>query len=266
MRLKVDGAEIYCATGGKDFDPKLPLVVFLHGAGFDHTVWQLLARWFAHRGAAVLAPDLPGHGASGGAPLKSIGELADWTAALIEAAGARQATLIGHSMGSLIALETAARHSGKVRAFAMICTAAAMRVSPDLLNAAKANDHAAIDMVNLWGHGQRAGLGGSLAPGSWMAGQGEKVLERAAPGVLYAALAACNDYKDALASAAKVKAPATVVLGERDMMTPAKSGRELAAAIPGARVTVLPGAGHMLMSERPDEVLAAVRHLSPDAR
>src|SRR5690606_377106 len=113
MRLKVNGAEVYCATGGKAFDPKLPLVVFLHGAGFDHTVWQLLARWFAHRGSAVLAPDLPGHGASGGAPLKSIGELADWTAALIEAAGAKQAVLIGHSMGSLIAVETAARHPEK---------------------------------------------------------------------------------------------------------------------------------------------------------
>jgi len=263
MKLTVNGHEVYAATGGRAFDPKLPLVVFLHGAGFDHTAWQLLARWFAHRGASVLAPDLPGHGLSGGAPLKSIGALADWTAALIGTAGAKQATLFGHSMGSLIALETAARHPERVTALALICTAAAMRVSPDLLRAAEANDHAAIDMVNLWGHGQRAALGGSLAPGSWMAGQGEKVLERSAPGVLYCDQAACNEYSDATASAAKVKAPATFVLGERDMMTPAKSGRELAAAIPGARVTVLPGAGHMLMSERPDEVLAAVRHLAP---
>jgi pimeloyl-ACP methyl ester carboxylesterase len=263
MRLQVNGIEVYCATGGKEFDLKLPLVVFLHGAGFDHTVWQLLARWFAHRGTSVLAPDLPGHGASAGAALRTIGEMADWTAALIEAAGAKQATLIGHSMGSLIALETAARHPDKVTALGLICTAAAMRVSPDLLNAAEANDHAAIDMVNLWGHGARAGLGGSLAPGSWMVGGAEKVLERAAPGVLHADLAACNDYKDALAAAAKVKVPVTVVLGERDMMTPAKSGRALAAELADARVVTLAGAGHMLMAERPDEVLAAVRGLAP---
>jgi pimeloyl-ACP methyl ester carboxylesterase len=263
MRLQVNGVEVYCATGGKEFDPKLPLVVFLHGAGFDHTLWQLLARWFAHRGSAVLAPDLPGHGASGGAPLRTIGEMADWTAALIEAAGAKQATLIGHSMGSLIALETAARHPDKMTALGLICTAAAMRVSPELLNAAKAKDHAAIDMINLWGHGARAGVGGSLAPGMWMVGGAEKVLERAAPGLLFTDLSACNDYGDALASAARVKVPATVVLGERDLMTPAKSGRELAAALPDARVVTLTGAGHMLMAERPDELLAAVRHLAP---
>jgi pimeloyl-ACP methyl ester carboxylesterase len=263
MRFQVNGNEVYAATGGREFVLKLPLVVFLHGAGFDHTAWQLLARWFAHRGAAVLAPDLPGHGASGGAPLRTIGELADWTVALIEAVGAKQATLIGHSMGSLIALETAARFPEKVNALGLICAAAAMRVSPNLLKAAETNDHAAIDMINLWGHGARAGVGGSLAPGMWMVGGAEKVLERAAPGVLFAALSACNDYKEALNSAAKVKAPATVVLGERDLMTPAKSGRELAAALPNARVVTLAGAGHMLMSERPDEVLGAVRHLAP---
>jgi pimeloyl-ACP methyl ester carboxylesterase len=263
MRLAVNGADIYCATGGRTFDPKLPLVIFLHGAGFDHTVWHLLARWFAHRGAAVLAPDLPGHGISGGAPLKSVGGLADWTAALIDAAGAKQATLIGHSMGSLIALETAARHPSSVTALALICTAAEMRVSQALLDAAKADDHLAIDMVNIWSHGQRASIGGCLAPGVWMLGGGERVLERSAPGVLYTDLALCNDYRDALASAAKVMVPVTIVAGERDLMTPAKSGRELAAAIPGARLVTLAGAGHMLMSERSDDVLAAVRHLAP---
>jgi pimeloyl-ACP methyl ester carboxylesterase len=263
MRLKVNGVDIYCATGGKDFDPKLPLVVFLHGAGFDHTVWQLLARWFAHRGASVLAPDLPGHGMSGGAPLRSIGEMADWTAALIEVAGSKQVTIIGHSMGSLIALETAARHPHRVSGLALICVGAAMPVSPALLQAAAANDRAAVDMINLWGHGHLASLGGSLAPGSWMLGGAEKVLERAAPGVLYADLAACNDYRGALAAAAKVNVPITLVLGERDAMTPARSGLELAAALPHARVVTLAGAGHMLMAERPDEVLAAVRYLAP---
>lgn len=263
MRVQVNGAGVFCATGGRAFDPNLPLIVFLHGAGFDHTVWQLLARWFAHRGAAVLAPDLPGHGASGGAPLRSIGALADWTAALIEAAGAGRAALVGHSMGSLVALETAARHPARVSALALIGTASAMRVSQDLLRAAEANERAAIDMMNIWGHGGLAGMGGSLAPGLWMLGGAEKILERAAPGVLHADLSACNDYGDALASAAKVKAPSTVVLGERDLMTPVKAGRELAAALADAHVVVLAGAGHMLMSERPDEVLAAIRHLAP---
>src|SRR5436853_5791065 len=108
--LVVEGATVNAGTGGRAFDPHLPAVVFLHGASLDHTVWALLARWFAHRGCAVLAPDLPGHGRSQGEPLASIAALADWAAALIAAAGASQAALIGHSMGSLVALETAARH------------------------------------------------------------------------------------------------------------------------------------------------------------
>src|ERR1700755_2648630 len=110
MNLSVNGHEAFAATGGRDFDPSLPAVLFLHGAGFDHSAWALQTRWFAHHGFAVLAPDLPGHGRSQGPALKSIAEMADWTAALLEAAGSGSAHLIGHSMGSLIALETAARH------------------------------------------------------------------------------------------------------------------------------------------------------------
>ena len=77
--------------------------------------------------------------------------------------------------------------------------------------------------------------------------------------MLHADLAACNAYEGALDAAAKVKVPATVIVGERDMMTPAKAGRTLATAIAGARTVLLEGAGHMMMSERPDEVLAAMR-------
>ena len=262
MHFVVDGVKIFAGTGGRALDPALPLVVFLHGAGLDHTVWALLARWFAHRGHAVLAPDLPAHGRSEGEPLESIGAMADFTAALITTAGARNATIVGHSMGSLVAIETAVRHPESVAALGLIAAAAAMPVSPDLLEAAQANDPAAVDMVSIWGYGVAAGIGGSLAPGAWMLGAGRRLLERARPGVLFKDLFACNAYRDGLASAAKVAVPATLVLGERDLMTPAKAGRELAAALSDARVVMLKGAGHMLMSERPDEVLEALREFA----
>jgi pimeloyl-ACP methyl ester carboxylesterase len=259
MQLKVNGADVFVATGGKTFDPSLPTVVFLHGAGADHTAWAQHDRWFAHHGFNVLAPDLPGHGRSAGALLPTIAEMADWTAALLDASGATSAKLIGHSMGSLIALETAARHPAKVSDLVLVGTAAAMTVGPDLLKAAEANDHAAIDMVSIWGLGHAAGLGGSLAPGLWMHGGAQRLLERCGDGVLFNDLAACNTYQNAVAAAATIKVPATLVLGERDMMTPAKAGRALAAAIPNSRTVVLRGAGHMMMTERPDELLAAMR-------
>lgn len=259
MNLTVNGIDTFVATGGREFDKSLPAIVLLHGAGFDRTTWALHSRWFAHHGFGVLAPDLPGHGRSGGEPLKTIADMADWTAALLDAAGVAKAKLVGHSMGSLIALETAARHPAKVSALGLIGTAATMTVGPDLLKAAEANDPAAVDMVSIWGLGYQAGLGGSLAPGLWMHYGAQRVLEQCRPGVLFNDLAACNAYQGALAAAASITVPATLILGERDMMTPARAGKALAAALPNSRTVVLPGAGHMMMVERPDELLAALQ-------
>jgi pimeloyl-ACP methyl ester carboxylesterase len=259
MQLSVNGHDTFVATGGREFDSSQPAIVLLHGAGFDHTTWALHSRWFAHHGYGVLAPDLPGHGRSVGAPLATIADMADWTAALLDAAGAPKAWLVGHSMGSLIALETAARHPAKVSALSLIGTAATMTVGPDLLKAAEANDQAAIDMVSIWGLGFQAGLGGSLAPGLWMHSGAQRVLEQCRPGVLFNDLAACNAYQNALTAAAQITVPVTFILGERDMMTPAKSGKALAAAVPYSRTVVLRGAGHMMMAERPDELLAALQ-------
>src|ERR1700676_78449 len=259
MQLSVNGIDAFVATGGREFDSSQPTVVLLHGAGFDHSTWALHSRWFAHHGFGVLAPDLPGHGRSTGAPLASIAEMAAWIAALLDAAGAAKARLVGHSMGSLIALETAARHPAKVTALSLIGTAATMTVGPDLLKAAEANDHDAIDMVSIWGLGFQAELGGSLAPGLWMHSGAQRVLEKCRPGVLFNDLSACNAYQNALPAAARITVPATLILGERDMMTPARAGKTLAAALPNSRTVVLPGAGHMMMVERPDELLAALQ-------
>jgi pimeloyl-ACP methyl ester carboxylesterase len=259
MQLSANGIDTFVATGGRPFDPSLPAVVMLHGAGFDHSTWALHSRWFAHHGFSVLVPDLPGHGRTPGPALRSISEMADWVAALLQSAKTGKAHLVGHSMGSLIALETAARHPQRVSALTLIGTASAMTVGPDLLRAAEANDHAAIDMVSIWGLGFKAELGGSLAPGLWMHGGAQRTLERCAPGVLFSDLAACNAYQNALAAAATVKVPTTLILGERDLMTPAKAGKTLAAAIAHSRTVILPGAGHMMMTERPDELLAALR-------
>src|SRR3954467_15975740 len=114
MQLSVNGVDTFVATGGRPFDPPLPAGGLLPGAGFDHSTWALHSRWFAHHGYSVLAPDLPGHGRSSGKLLPTIADMADWTAALLGAAGAPKARLVGHSMGSLIALETSARHPDKV--------------------------------------------------------------------------------------------------------------------------------------------------------
>jgi pimeloyl-ACP methyl ester carboxylesterase len=258
MTLEVDSRVVFASTGGKDHAPGQKWVVFLHGAGADHSVWALQSRGLAYHGANVLAVDLPGHGRSDGPALTDIPALADWTARLIAAVGAESAALVGHSMGALIALEAAARFPGSIERITLVGAAAAMPVHADLLAAAQANSPDAIAMVSLWGLGAQASLGGNSAPGQWMLGGTQRLLEKTAPGVLHADLAACNAYAAGAEAAANVVCPAMLILGERDLMTPLKAGKALAALIPGAQTLVLPGAGHMLMTERPDAVAEGI--------
>ena len=107
--------------------------MFIHGSGQSHLTWVLQTRYFAHRGFAVLAPDLPGHGLSGGAPLTSIGDMADWIDGLLASLGVAQATLVGHSQGVLVALETASRHPERVAALTLIAGAMAIPVNDALI-------------------------------------------------------------------------------------------------------------------------------------
>src|SRR5262249_33957574 len=91
MQLSVNGNDIFVATRRRPCDRALRAVVMIHGAGFDHSTWALHSRWFAHHGYSVLAPDLPGHGRSGGKALPTISDMADWTADLLDAANAPKA-------------------------------------------------------------------------------------------------------------------------------------------------------------------------------
>lgn len=264
MELHVDGHRVFAATGGRPFDPGQPAIVFLHGAGMDHTVWALQTRYFAYRDKSVLAVDLPGHGKSEGAALGSIEAIADWVPALLEAAGVAQAVLAGHSMGALAALASGARHPAQVGALALLGVAPRMPVHPDLLAAAEADQHLAFELVTSWAHGTTGHVGGMRVPGLWLLGGGERLLERVKPGVLFNDLTACDSYQGAVAAAAQVRCPTLLILGADDNMTPARAGRKLAAEIAGAEVRVIPRAGHMMMLEKPDETLAALKSLIMD--
>jgi pimeloyl-ACP methyl ester carboxylesterase len=258
MELTVNGKTVHVATGGKNFDPALPAVVFVHGAGLDRTVWALQTRYFAHHGHTVLAVDLPGHGKSEGPPLDSIPTMGDWLASLIDTAGLDEATLVGHSMGALVALECAARHGSKVRSLVLIGAAAAMPVHPDLLAAAEANDRSAYEAICFWGFSRPAQLGHDQAPGMWMVGSSVELLAHGSAGVLYNDLAACAAYKRGLDSAAKVGCPVRLILADSDSMTPLKGGKALASAFHAADTIILNRCGHMIMAEQPDATLDAL--------
>lgn len=258
MELTVDGQNVYAATGGRPFRPGERTAVFVHGAGVDHTTWNFQARHLAWRGLSVLAPDLPGHGRSAGRPPATVADMAAWLEAVIGAADAGAPVLIGHSMGALVALETAARLGPRAAGLVLLGAGTRMPVHPDLLAAAASGETRAIDLILSWAFAERGNVGGHPAPGLWMKGGARRLFERGLAGALGIDLKACDDYKGAERAAGRIVCPAVVLLGAKDRMTPPKLGRDLAERITGAAHRTLAGVGHMPTIEDPVAVTAAI--------
>lgn len=265
MELTVNHLDTYAYTGGRSPQAGAPWVVFIHGAAHDHSVWNLQSRYLAHHGYNVLAVDLPGHGRSAGEPLASIGALADWLPAALDAAGIDSATLVGHSMGALVALEAAARAPTRITRLALVGAAVPMPVSEALLTSSRDHPEAAFRMINQWSHAPTSLLGGHPVPGLWMAGMNLALMRRSRPGALHTDLSNCNAYQNGLAAAARVNCPTLLVIGKRDLMTPARATAELVGALPDARSITIDDCGHAMMSEQPGAVLAALRSFLPPA-
>lgn len=262
MLLNVLGYEAYCYTGGKVFDASLPTVVFIHGAQHDHSVWVLQTRYFAHHGFSVLAVDLPGHGRSKGHALPNVEALAQWLLALLDAAGVQMAMLVGHSMGSLIALEACAQAPARVAKLALVGTAYPMKVSNTLLEAAKNEEQKAIDMVNIWSHSTIAQKPSNPGPGFYAMGGNQRLMQRISAlnpeKVFYTDFSACNAYANGEIAARSVRCPTLFLLGKLDMMTPPRATATLTKAIAHAEVLQIDNCGHSLMAEQPDAVLDAL--------
>jgi pimeloyl-ACP methyl ester carboxylesterase len=265
MRLHVNGHEAYAYTGGKDFNPKLPCLVLVHGALHDHSGYTLLARWFAHHGWCVLAVDLPGHGQSLGPAPASVEDAAQWLWALLDAAGVQRAALVGHSMGSLIALQAAALAPQRAAHLVLLGTAYPMKVSDTLLATAADNPLKAIDLVNAFSISSSASKPGFPGPGNWLHGGNRALMRRVQAqaqrrsGInLFAHdFALCNRFSQGFEAAALVTCASTLVLGARDQMTLPAAAQALASALK-AKTVVLP-CGHHLMAEVPDALLSALR-------
>jgi pimeloyl-ACP methyl ester carboxylesterase len=258
MQFIVEGYPAYAYTGGRPFDAAQPAIVFVHGAAFDHSVWQWQSRYLAWHGHGVLALDLPAHGRSPGAIRTSIEALARWLVAFLDAAGIGKAALVGHSMGSLVTLAAALAAPTRVTRLALIGTSVPMPVGEAFLAAARDDSPAAFDMETVWGHARNTLLAASPVPGNSLMGASRRLNGRSRRGVLAADLAACQAYRppdDALAS---LQMPVLVVAGKRDQMTPWKAGKSVADRIPAARFASI-DAGHSMMSEAPRPTLFALR-------
>lgn len=264
MQVQVNGHTAYCYTGGKAFDPAKPTVVMVHGVLNDHSVWALQSRYLAHHGWNVLAVDLPGHCRSAGEAPASVEQAADFIVGLLDALGVEKAALAGHSWGSLIALEAAARLGVRASHLALVGTAYPMKVSPALLESALNAPEKALRMVNQF---SRSTLAPPSGAGFWVYGAGlalgRRVLRsNASVNLFHRGFAACDGYANGEQAIAAIQCPVLFALGAQDQMTTPKAAQSLVSAAratgKAVRVVQLP-VGHNQMSEAPDETLFALR-------
>lgn len=252
--VEVDGRRVFVHTGGGRIDPSRMLVVLVHGAGGDHTVWRYQTRWLASSGRSAAAVDLPGHGRSEGPPIDTVGGMAEWVCAVIDRLGAGPGVVVaGHSMGALVAVEVALRRA--VSGIALLAPSVRMLVHPDLQAAADRMDPLAADLIVGWTHTGRARFGPHRDPGVWKQGSNRRLLEANAAS-LGTDLRACSSWEAPAPGAVTI--PVLALLGSADVMTPAASGMELVERMPAARVTVVPDASHAMLYERPSEVNRAL--------
>jgi len=257
MQFIVQGYPAYAYSGGVAFDPKLPAVVMVHGAAMDHSVWQWQSRYLAHHGYAVAAVDLPAHGRSPGVARERIEDLGAWIVGLLDAGGIERAALVGHSMGALACLAATIAAPQRVGKLALLGACVPMAVSDAFLGAAREAPAVAFDMEAVWSHVRNSQLASSAVPGAGLLNATRALNDRSRAGVLATDLNACNTYRPGEAAMKALSVPTLVLGGRRDVMTPPKANKALAAGIAGAKLVTV-DAGHSMMSEAPRETLRAL--------
>jgi pimeloyl-ACP methyl ester carboxylesterase len=267
MYLQVNGHNTYCYTGGKGFDAAKPTAVFIHGVVADHSVWILQTRYLAHHGWNVLAVDLPGHCRSEGDAPSSVEAGADFIAALLDAAGLVKAALVGHSWGSLIALEAASRLQQRATHLVLVGTAYPMKVSPALLDDSLTQPMRALETINVFMRSTLAPPPSALGPGTWVYGASLALGRRVLAGnprvnVFHRGFNACNSYANGEKAIAAITCRVLFVLGSQDQMTQPRAAQSLIGTAresgKSVKVVELP-VGHHQMTEAPDATLFAIR-------
>ena len=259
MKTMINGDEIFISTGGREFDPKGKVLLFIHGSGQSHLSFALQNRYFANRGFQILSPSMPGHYLSQGEALTSIEDMADWHASVLDQMGVQDAVVIGHSQGGLIALEMGRRHPSKVKKIVILASAMAIPVNDMLLNMAAEKEHKAAAAMVSWSHGQDGHKFDHSVPGQNHLGNGVEVMAQNKPGVLWTDLTACNNYHEGEVAAKALECPVLCILAEKDKMVPAKFGKMLANTTTNGDCHIVKGAGHFVHSEKSIETNALMR-------
>lgn len=233
----------YFSHGTENFSR--PPMVFIHGAGGTHLHWPPQVRRII--GQRIFALDLPGHGKSGGVGSQSIADYARVLVDFLDAACLNSAIFIGHSMGSAIAIMLALDFPKRVLGLGLVGSGARLRVAPQILEstASEAMFPLALKLIN------DAEFSPSVNPR--LKELAARQMTAIRPSVLHGDFLACNEF-DVMQRLGEISIPTLILCGTEDILTPMKYSEFLRDHIPAARLVTFPGAGHMVMLEKPEAV------------
>ncbi|MGB3904881.1 MAG: alpha/beta hydrolase [Anaerolineae bacterium] len=244
-RLTIAGEDIFYAqrlASGAESS-----TVFIHGAGGTHRHWGHQLAGLS--GSNLYAPDLPGHGRSGGQARTSITSYAEFLSDFLEALGSTRATLVGHSMGGAIAQDFALNHASQVDRLILVGTGAKLRVLPTILEGLLSEFESAVDMI--------LGYAYSKDAPQELVDLGRQESLASTPEVLHGDFMACDNF-DVRDRLTEIRCPTLLICGEEDQLTPPKYSQYLQDQIADTQLTIIPNAGHMVMLEQPEEVSRAI--------
>ncbi len=240
--VEVDGRKLSAWVSGESFDPSRKALVFIHGSAGDHTNWIYQYSTLKDR-FPIAVLELPGHGRSEGPGEQSVDVYVEWVRKTIAALGIARPILIGHSLGAATGLTFAVKYGSLLTGIVPVGSGARMPVNPAILEGLKTNPAPVYEMVVKFSFARanRERFGKVMV----------ESLSRADAMIFHGDLTAC-DRLDLTGTAGSIRVPTLVVCGDDDKMTPPFLSEFLRDAIPGAKMVVVPGAGHFVMMENPE--------------
>jgi pimeloyl-ACP methyl ester carboxylesterase len=236
----VGDVEIACWGNSPEWDQRRKTIVFIHGSGGDHTAWVCQHRQLKND-YNIAALELPGHGSSGGTGEQDVSRYAEWVRAALPAFNITRPVIIGHSLGAAIALTFAIRYGELLRGIVSFGGGGKMPVNPTILEGVQKNPEAILAMT------------AKIAVAKKNRERLSKVMleRRMDPIVWHGDFLAC-DRLDITEMFGRIKMPTLIICGTEDKMTPPAYAEVLRDSIPGARLALIPDAGHMAMMEEPE--------------
>ena len=236
-----------------EFDKEKPTILLMHGSGLTHIVWSFHEQFYSMQGFNVLSVDLPGHGNSEGSSLKSIEEISDWIKSLMEKLNIKKIIIIGHSQGSLVGIDFAARYPELISRLVLVAGSYKMPVNQDLINYAEAGDEKAVLLMMKWGYeGSKAFIGGN--PIKKIINSSRDIRE-----ILAVDLNACNNYKGGKESLEKINCQTLCIFGDLDKMVPLEVGNKMTLMIKNSEKKIISNCGHMIIFEKAFEMRNLVK-------